>query len=191
MTSLEEVGLWRVPQLKEYLRDRGWKVTGTKAELTARVFTAIEQNVQKMPSAQEERDKKCHQYKELLKVGSDSFTLPDPFSLIGWKKEDEALDKWPPIMALDIAEYLLQVDDVVLRKRLLSDYKEGKAYSYVDSNFVDGILHHPISGDSNFCFLKSKSLPSQCHKQTPHEMWVAAEKKSGKVVSAYCTCHAG
>ncbi len=105
-----------------------------------------------MPSDAEERRRKEKEYQQLLTV--DGVTLPDPFSLQGWMKEEDSLDKWPPTMMYEIAEYLLKMEDKHLTKRLIGDYKEGKAYSYLDSNFIDIVSYHPIQASSALCFMK-------------------------------------
>jgi hypothetical protein len=95
-------------------------------------------------------------------------------------------------MNMDIAEYLLtNYQKAPLTKRLLSDYKEGKAYSYFDSKWLDQVFYHPISDDSSICLVKSQSIPSQKIKNNPHQVWVAIEKKTGTIKSSYCTCFAG
>jgi hypothetical protein len=188
--SIDEVELCKLPQLKKYLRDRGWRCTGTKKELVALVYAAEQQDVPVVPSAQEKQRLKQKQYQDLLLVQGKK--MPDPFDLQrGWEKEEDALDHWPPTMMFDIAKYLLQLKQTSLANRLLGDYKEGKAYSYVESGFIDCIYYHPIEHASEYCFLKSKSLPSQCHSQTPHKVWVLIEKRTGAVVVGYCTCFAG
>lgn len=182
----------RVPELKSFLRDRGLKVTGTKAELAALAYGAHELGVLVKPNAAEERSTKKVQYDALLKV--KTVQLPDPFSLSsGWLSENVGMRKWPPIFQLHIAEFLLTSEQLQtgLKKRLLSDYKEGKAYSYFDSKWLKNVFCHEINSSSEFCFLKSESTPSQNINNVPHKIWVCAEKTTGTVVSAYCTCFAG
>lgn len=100
--------------------------------------------------------------------------------------------KWPPTMDLDIAEYLLsEFQTAPLTKRLLSDYKEGKAYSYFDSKWLDEVYFHPLDDESPVCLLRSKSIPSQKINDIPHRVWIAVEKETGTIKSGYCTCFAG
>lgn len=102
------------------------------------------------------------------------------------------MSSWPPTMDLDIAEFLLQnFQTAPLTKRLLSDYKEGKAYSYFDSKWLDQVLYHPLDEESPVCIMKSKSTPSQKINHVPHVIWIAIEKQSGSIKSSYCTCFAG
>jgi len=85
----------------------------------------------------------------------------------------------------------IPADQRDLAKRMLSDYKEGKAYSYFDASWLKEINYHPIDNESLYCFLGSKSTPSQNINNIPHEVWVLLQKNSGKVEAAYCTCFAG
>jgi hypothetical protein len=117
---------------------------------------------------------KKQEYNNLLKIGETQ--LPDP-SLMenGWDGEDKGMCKWPPIFQVLIAEFLLTGEQVKtdLSKRLISDYKEGKAYSYFTSNWLKEVFYHDISSSSRYCFLKSETTPShlkgeQFTKQNQH-----------------------
>lgn len=190
--NLGDFRRYKVPELKSFLRDRGLKVTGTKEELAALAYGAHELGISVKPSAAEENSRKKIQYNSLLKF--EGFQLPDPFSLSsGWLDEDVGIKKWPPIFQLHIAEFLLTAEQsqTALKKRLLSDYKEGKAYSYFDSKWLKNVYYHEVNSSSKYCFLKSESTPSQNINNVPHRIWVCAEKLTGTVVSAYCTCFAG
>ncbi len=102
--TYSEWKITKVDQLKVFLRQRGWKCTGSKEELVARCFVAAQQKVEKLTSALERKKEKEKQYKDLLVV--DGITLTDPFDLTaGWEKD--AQDRWPPTMMIDITEYLL------------------------------------------------------------------------------------
>ena len=135
---------------------------------------------------------KAREYQNLLE--SNMGRVPDPFTELttGWQKEAEGIVHWPPIMQFDISEFLFQnSDNRELGKRLVSDYNEEKAYSYFASNFLSEVLFHPISESSELCFLKTSSTPSQKVTAVPHKVWILADKKSGRINSAYCTCFAG
>ena len=132
------------------------------------------------------------QYTSLLKVKDSQ--LPDPFPLLnGWLDENVGMNNWPPIFQLHIAEFLLTAEQkqINLNKRLLSDYMEGKTYSYFDSKWLRNVYYHQISSPSKYCFMKSESTPSENISNVPHQIWVCAEKRTGTVGSAYYTCFAG
>ena len=82
--------------------------------------------------------------------------MPDPFQLDGWETEEHSITKWPPTMAFDIANYLTNIDNVPLKTRLMSDYKDGKAYSYFASGWMGQVEYHVVDEGSDVCFLKSK-----------------------------------
>lgn len=188
--SLETEG---TEALKQYLRKRKLKVTGTKDELVARVFAAHEMSVPPVLTAEEERKEKGTGYHKLLSVPDGQ--LPDPFLLEGgWLKEDEGIKFWPQTMFPDIAKFLFR-DPASrtrpLNERLMSDYKEVKAFSYFASNWLREVFYHQIGDTSTFCFLKAECTPSQRVSDTPHKAWVCIEKKTGYIQSAYCSCFAG
>ena len=81
--SLEEIQTWRVDALKEFCRKRDLKLSGTKAELQARVFSAIEMAIPVQATA-EERIKRTEDEKKALLFANDT-PLPDPLSFEnGW-----------------------------------------------------------------------------------------------------------
>ena len=45
-------------------------------------------------------------------------------------------------MYCDLAEYLVDNTKRDLRTRLLTDYKEGKAFSYFDSKWLKEVFYH-------------------------------------------------
>ena len=100
------------------------------------------------------------QYQSLLNVNGEQ--LPDPFTELkdNWIGEEKGVEKWPPILQMQIAEFILTAEQGSdLGKRLLSDYKEGKAFSYFDSQWLKEVFYHPISDTRELCFLKSQSTP--------------------------------
>ena len=189
--SIDDIKLWTVVALKDFLRKRNLKLSGRKEELVALVFAAKRMPELSAPgtsAAAADLQKKEH-YADLLKTSVGN--LPDPEELQDWKGESLSITKWPPTMAFEIGQYLQNIDDIPLRKRLMADYKDQKAYSYFASGWMKEIQYHPITPDSKFCFLRTKCTPSQRVRDIPWSLWVAVEKESGAVQSAFCTCFAG
>ena len=141
------------------------------------------------PAAGPSAELKSEKYENLLRLNEDS--LPEPNTLTDWISEVISLPQWLSTMAFDIGEYLRSIDNVDLRQRPMSDYKDGKGYSYFASGWVKEVEFHPISEDSKFRFLCMECLPSQRIRNVPRKVWVAIVKSSGAVKSAYCTCFAG
>ena len=127
--SYDDFYRWKVPELKEYLRDRGLKTTGRKVELVALEYGANQMGVDTKRSSIEEKVKHKQEYSALLKMKNDD-TIPDPLFLKGWVSEQSGITQWPPTMYFDIAEYLSSAphsSNCDLKKRLMTDYKEGEA----------------------------------------------------------------
>lgn len=193
--SLDTFGLWGKRQLQTYLRNRGLPVSGTKTELVALAFAAWTMKTPVVPTREDLQQERAKTYKSLLTV--DGIPLPDPLSDLkgGWEGEGEAMTKWPCTMLRDISAFLarheLDLEKASLQKRLLCDYKEGKAFSYFASSFLFEILYHPISATSANCFLKANCRPSYAVNDEPHDVWVCVRKQTGTILSAYCSCFAG
>ena len=79
-----------------------------------------------------------------LYVTPDEDYLFDPFQKNnGWQANREGVHRWPAIIISDITIYL-RPKDTDIRDRVLKDYKEGKAYSYLQSNLIGEIFYHPL-----------------------------------------------
>ena len=189
------VCLWKRDRLQEYLRDRGLPTSGKLDELRALVFGAQYFDVAPKKTANEAKVDRAERYRKLLTINDAgvSVSLPDPLSDLktDWVGEAKGISEWPPCIYSDISEYLINSGEKDLRTRLMTDYKEGKAYSYFDSKWLQEVFIHPITPESKYCFLKSECIPSMNIHNLPHILWVCLIKKTGQVVSAYCTCFAG
>ena len=69
----------KVEELKNYLKQRGLKITGRKVELVARVFCAHENNVELVKTAVEIEGDLRDAYERKLKI--DEVQLPYPVSM--------------------------------------------------------------------------------------------------------------
>lgn len=190
--KLDDFMRWKVPLLKDFLRERGLKTTGTKNELAALAYGAKELGIPKKPGVSAQQEIKKKEYASLLIIGNDK--IPDPLTLKdGWLTEQTGISKWPPIFQVHIAEFILigEQGKTDISKRLLSDYKEGKAYSYFTSGWLKEVLYHDLAHSSKYCLLKSETTPSQSINNPSHNIWICVTKKTGDIMSAYCSCFAG
>lgn len=168
------------------------KLSGRKDEPVALVFAAMRmpEQCQPIPKEAAKAGAKCSKYQDLLKIEGED--IPDPMALgTGWESEENSIKRWPPTMAFDIGQYFLNIDNIPLKTRLMSDYKEGKAYSYFASGWLSGIEYNPINDDSKYCILRATCLPSQNINNLPWKVWVCVGKLLGKIHTAFCTCFAG
>jgi len=178
----------KVEDLKSYLRARGLKISGRKAELVARVFAAKENNVRPIKTAQETELEIKQEYKDKLVV--NGYNIPDPFCLTGWLSEEDGISFWPSVLYPDIFNYLA-FNPAELGSNDLSDYKNSKAYSYFINGWLALIFYHGINESSPYCFLKADCQPSERLHDPPHKLWICLEKRDTKVQCAHCSCMAG
>ena len=118
-------GLWIIRKdesrgIKELLEKRGLKVTRTKKELVARVFSASKNWVQPVKTVTEIDSDLITDYKNKLKI--DNFPIPDPFKIPhGWMEEDKGMAFWPMLSYSDIFNFLMFYPSE-LGSKDLSDY---------------------------------------------------------------------
>lgn len=106
--TLEEVKAWHVDALKVNCPKRNLKVSGSKAELVARVFAASEMNVPVQLTA-DELISRTETEKAKLLVVSPNVQLPDPLSLKdNCLREKDGLTSWPLIFLSDITMFLMR-----------------------------------------------------------------------------------
>ncbi|XP_052777885.1 uncharacterized protein LOC128215218 [Mya arenaria] len=129
--TVEKFKMWSLHAIKVYLSRRKKPVDGNLDELSARAFCAWEENLPVDANAELAEHRLQHEYKAKLNPGDE--VIPDPFSLTsGWKCEKDGLATWPSVYITDIAEYLNGMASSEIVHRLLNEYKEGKAYRYLE-----------------------------------------------------------
>ena len=69
----------KVEELKCYLRLRGLKISGKNAVPVSRVFSAMENNVMPIKTAEEVENEISQEYQNKLKL--NDIEIPDPFKL--------------------------------------------------------------------------------------------------------------
>lgn len=94
--TLDDFRRWKVQQLREFLRNRSMKTTGTKDELTALAFGAEQLSVPVKLTSEEEKIQKKKQYQSLLNVNGRQ--LPDPFTELeeNWIGEEKGVKNGHP-----------------------------------------------------------------------------------------------
>jgi len=86
----------------------------------------------------------------------------------------------------DIGDYLLDhTKDRDIPKWMISNYKEGKAFSHFHSNWLRDVGHHNISDSSRSCFLWSSSVPSQNISVAPTTQGVNSGSEDDSVCIEY------
>ena len=158
-----------VDELKKYLRLRALKVSGRKEELVARVFSAVENNVQPVKSATEIEEEIRMEYQYKLKL---DVTIPDPYFIAdGWFNEQDGMKFWPMVLYPDIFNYLMFFPSE-LGSKDLNDYKNSKAYSYYKSGWLQPLFYHSIDINSKFCIIKTECRKSQNIRDSYYDLFL-------------------
>lgn len=186
--TLEQVSMWKISALRDYLRQRKLPNSNkTKSELAALVYGAKHLNIEPVQTAIEmEQQTKC-EYTALLR--GDTFQLVDPLTIKEWKEEKEGMVHWPKVQFIDLVLFT-QKNDKALSAAMYSRYKQGKAFSYFEDGWIQDIYSHHDS-PRNIIYFSAKCLPSERINAPPHELWIACRHSTGEVLSCYCSCTAG
>lgn len=139
-------------------------------------------------SALENIDKQKYKGKLTLKNGT---ILPDPYALVdsSWKDDMKLL---PNIQWGDLYMYLINTPSEYTHESFKA-FKSMEAYNFFVCGHVQDVFIHNVTENSEFCFLKSKVLPSQRQGQKTklYDVWVCLHKVKGHVLTGNCTCMAG
>ena len=194
--TLDDFKLWRVDALKDFLWEHALKPTDRKDELSALAYSAGLMNIPLICTVDEIDKQKSKNYKCLLTCSEGQILDPINDVTENWIDEETGLKCWRPTLQFYIAEYLLGSNfenDKDLTRRLMTDYKEGKAYIHTLvavglDKFTTIASHH----SPNIAF--SSLNPCNHKKSTTHHIrWILVEKTTGRVhihKSSYCTCFA-
>ncbi|CAH1233134.1 Hypp606 [Branchiostoma lanceolatum] len=178
--------MWTVAALQDFLKARGWRITGNKDLLVARAFSAWENDVPLQPSAAELADTAKREYAQLIAGLSD----PLKFDKEAWTPETKGIEDWPNVMYHDICDYLMKDHpgkDQDFNTRMLNAYKEGKAFTYYTSGWLQEVNSCKRDG---LIYLMAKCRPSARVLDIPHNTWVCCHP-TGTIKRAYCSCTAG
>ncbi|XP_053389785.1 uncharacterized protein LOC128552753 isoform X2 [Mercenaria mercenaria] len=158
-------------------------------------FCCWEENITVDVSAEQEQRRLLAEYQGKLVVEGE--IILDPISIKnGWLTEKLGRPKWPSVYITDISDYLNTKNPETLMKRLLNEYKEGKAYRYFSSEWVKEVHYHDLGEHSDKCIIKSKVTPSQAVNNKAYDVWIVIRKDKntvpgGQILNAYCSCTAG
>jgi len=188
-TTYEEISMWKVTALKEYLKVRDLPHSKkSKAELISLVYGAMHLGYQPVKSAVEKEAQRKKEYLDLLKI-DESTVILDPLTITDWNEEQHSMSKWPKVLFSDLVMYVNEAN-TALSAEMYSRYKQGKAYAYFADDWVSSIkyYHEPASEVSYF---KTVCRPSERISAVPHTIWIACLQVTGKILSAWCSCTAG
>ena len=149
-------------------------------------FTAYRTKAEVQPSAVEKILQSREQYKKRLLLPNGN-EMEDPLKVTsGWIGEaNGGMRKWPRLTYEKIYSYLKSsgIDSA----DHINAYKEGKAFSYFQCEFVKELK---VREENGYTILKCRVTRSQSLRDDPHIVW-AAFNDDGLILTAYCSCTAG
>ena len=168
-----------INHLKDYLTVKEILTSSyTEIELAARVFSPSEMDIPIIQSTEKQAQMLNEEYRKRMK----DYNLPDTCKISNSGKIDEKL--WPPVNLGNIFEYILSMRKFI--NEYIAKYKNQKAYSYFDSNFVGKVLIYK-GNDSLILFCNVRASMS-IHDDK--KLWIVV-KPTGKIITAWCSCMAG
>ena len=172
---------WTMPQLQEYLQDRGVNKAGKKEQLVHNVECAYNMTLPIVyQDIQEEQVERQRDSNNKLILENYMLTLPSPLKLIdGWVKAPENL---PNTTYDNVNNYLVDNDAG-------KAFKGGK--SLLESGHLDNVMTHAISPNLRYCFVRGLCLPEQKVSNDQYNVWVCIHKDTAEIICAECSCVAG
>ena len=113
--------------------------------------------------------------------------ITDP-ALVPDEEKSNNVTKWPSLNLGNVFAYIL--DKKMCEKEYIGRYKDQKAYSYWDSNFVGEIKTHESLNRT--IFLYCNVTASQTMSDVKN-LWIAVKKndKGNEILTAWRSCMAG
>ena len=169
--------------LRDFLSVRGMITSGTKSELVARAFTAVELKLPIIDSSEEQKRKLAEEYSKRLAT----YEISDPL-MISDTERSKDVTKWPNIHAGCIFEYILRVRD--FDTDYIGRYKDQKAYSYWDSGFVGQISTYDPTDRKDIKIVYG-DVRASLTVTTTHHIWVLVRNDPVSILTCWCSCMAG
>jgi len=171
-----EISAFKVPALKNYLRQHGQYVTGNKSDLIERAKGVRKLQLRDVNDVQYDDDA-IHLMRNKEKLTTPlGEVIPEPSSLKNWTFD---VTNIPHFSDSEIYNYLVLT---------MKAKRQFRSKVYFEDRHVHSLEYHPMSDECSHCLVPCKiipSLPTSNKKDNPdHDVWVCLSKVSGKVHSA-------
>ena len=170
-----------VPELKEFLRERGIQTSlYRKEQLIQLAVAASEINLEaESDSFDDKRD--SDQLRRTVVIGGYSnVVLPDVGSITGWQSD---LSSIPNIEMGDIMVYLMTTCGWGAGR--LKSYKEDNSYKLFQNRHIDNVRIGNI--EHNYIYVRCTCVPETRQSEKPYETWILLNR-NGTIKSGGCTC---
>ncbi|XP_061190782.1 uncharacterized protein LOC133198830 [Saccostrea echinata] len=182
--AAEQLRLKSVPQLRDFLKERGIQTSiYRKQQLLRLAQAATAMEIEPEECAIE--NKRYHdQQRRTVEVRTDenitTFILPDVSGLSDWNVD---LQTMPKIEMGDVMVYLMTYCDWSANR--LKSYKDDNSFKLYQTNHIDKVAMATVA--HGYMYVKSTCVPETRQSEKPYETWILLHK-NGSVKSGGCTC---
>ncbi|XP_076098430.1 uncharacterized protein LOC143068342 [Mytilus galloprovincialis] len=166
-----------VPEIKQFLKNRGVKTTGYKKSKL--VELAEEAELQKIPAFEPDN----YIFANKIRRTVDGVELPHPKTVIDWSDD---LNTIPIIEAFDVNHYLKNICNWTNER--LKGYKNDNSYRLHSNGHIRDVRQSKFHSDIHY--VKAACVPEERQSADPYEVWIVF-LFDGSIHSAECTCVAG
>ena len=180
-----------VPQLKDFLRDKGVQISGNKSELIKRVQGVLHLGIEslKIVSERDIADGKVRETNKFLTPLGENLPRPHELSC-NWS---DNVELFPPFTKNELYNYLVLNKERTCDGASNNAGRQLKAKVFYEDKHVHSVQCNLINEDVSHCYVRCRvipSLPGQTRKED-YRVWVCLSKVTGHVHSASCDCSAG
>ena len=171
---------WKLPDLREFLKENNQIVSGSKKELIERARGVL---ILKLTAVEEQNNTTVGRSSSRPSTFPDGQPIPLLNVLSNWTTE---LSNIPEFSEKDIYNYL------VIK---MNTKRQLKSKVFVEDKHVHTVEYSPISENCTHCAIRCKVIPSfpsaDVKKRPDYDVSVLLSKVTGNIFAAHCTCTAG
>ncbi|XP_069116847.1 uncharacterized protein [Argopecten irradians] len=171
---------WNVPELKNFLQERGISCSlSRKHELLRLCELAFELKLETLisPDDYEQMDEK----RRTVVTDEDTVVVPELSKVTGWSA---CLKCLPDIDSCDTLIYLMRF--CKWGEDRLRAYKNDNGYRLFLANHIDNVIISDIL-QGHFRYVKATCVPETRQTAKPYDVWVLI-RDTGEILSGGCTC---
>lgn len=174
---------YRLPELREFLQERGVKCSlSKKIELVRLCELAVELNLEIIIAKNDVDDYKVMDLKRrTVEVNGVNAVISSPTEVKTWHKH---LGNLPDIQTYDILIFLMTY--CKWDNQRLQTYKNDNGFRLFSANHIDHVQISEVL-EHDYFYIKASCVPETRQTSDPYCVWVLIHQ-SGRVLSGGCTC---
>jgi len=179
-------------QLRQYLREYGLPVSGSKFELVERAKGCVKLGKKPLQTLRIEDENFASERSRDRLVTPLGEKLPEVKTLSGWKDDITLI---PDFTNCDLYNYLVLNSQRTHDGKPIGAKRQLKAKVFYSDRHVHSVEYHEVNKTISHCYIRASVIPSiptqKENKKKDYSVWVCISKVSGNVHAAGCGCEAG